>query len=389
MDFDLRERTLLLVVGGSRAYGIHRATSDVDVKGVGVPPARYLHGFAHRFEQADGKDTIRDAFTDLLTDADERRAAEEQGLEGTVFELRKFMSLAAEANPNILDVLFCRDEEVRLSSLAGRRLREQRDAFLSTKVRHTFSGYAMAQLKRIVGHRQWLLDPPKGPPSRAEHGLPEQTLIPADQLAAATAAVRKQVDRWELDLSGVPAATVEHVKESVSRAVAEIGSALRLDEQDARWLAAARTIGLDDNLVEAMRREREYESAARRWRQYRDWKASRNAARAELEAKHGYDTKHGAHLVRLLRMGIEALRTGRVVVWRGAGGAGDAEELLAIRAGAWSYDELMAWAQEAERELQEVGGSGVSPLPRAPDREALDALCIELVETVLRDGVVR
>lgn len=53
MDFDLKKHTVLLVVAGSRAYGTFTPTSDVDVKGVAIPPEEYRLGYLHRFEQAD------------------------------------------------------------------------------------------------------------------------------------------------------------------------------------------------------------------------------------------------------------------------------------------------------------------------------------------------
>lgn len=384
MEFDLVASTILLVVAGSRAYGIHRPDSDVDIKGVAVPPARYLHGFLHRFEQADAPSHMA-SFTERLN-AEERASVTATKLEGTVYEIRKFLTLATDNNPNILDVLFCRDQEVRLSTKLGEKLRESRSLFLSAKARHTFSGYATAQLKRIRGHRQWLLSPPTHKPTRAEFGLPEHTLLPADQLAAAQAAVRKQMDRWELDLSALPDAEIIHVQEQIASALTEMRIALGYGStDDARFTAAARTVGLDDNLVLAMQREREYEAAARHFKQYEEWKKNRNPARAEIEAKYGYDAKHGAHLVRLLRMGKEILLTGQVHVWRGAdGGAGDAEELLAIRNGAWEYDKLVAWAEEQDKELETIYRERRYVVPKAPDRDAIDKLCIEIVEEVLR-----
>ena len=62
-----------------------------------------------------------------------------------------------------------------------------------------------------------------------------------------------------------------------------------------------------------------------------------NVKRPELVEKHGYDTKHAMHLWRLLRMCAEILETGRVLVRRP-----DADELLAIRDGAWRYDAIIA-----------------------------------------------
>lgn len=384
MDFDLRERTILLTVAGSRAYGIHKRESDVDLKGVAVPPEPYFLGFARRFEQADASAEMA-GFADLL-DGDEREAVARTKLEGTVYEIRKFLTLAADNNPNILDVLFCRDAEIRFATPAGRALREHRDLFLSAKAKHTFSGYATAQLKRIKGHRKWLLDPPDHFPTRAEYGLPEHTLIPADQLAAANAAVRKKIDSWELDLSGVSDAEIIHVQDQVAHHLSEIRVALGYEsELDAKWLAAARHVGLDANLIYVMQKEREYEAAARHFRQYEEWRTRRNPDRAALEASHGYDTKHAGHLVRLLRMGREILTTGKVHVWRGSsdGGPGDAEEIRAIRNGAWAYDDLVAWAEGEDAALETLYRERKYVVPKNPDRQAIDTLCVSIVRTIL------
>jgi uncharacterized protein len=150
---------------------------------------------------------------------------------------------------------------------------------------------------------------------------------------------------------------------------------------DTRFYDAARSIGLDDNLILVMDRERRYESARKEWEQYVRWGRERNPERAALEAKFGYDAKHAAHLVRLLAMGREILTTGQVHVWRGGR---DAELLQAIRGGAWSFDELMQHAQDADAELEQIYRTGSFAVPKQVDRDALDRLCVSLVEEGLQ-----
>lgn len=385
MNFDLFNRTILLVVGGSRAYGISTEASDVDVKGVAIPTVEYFHGYLNRFEQADQTSYIG-AFAPVLNEV-EKAVVVATKLEGSIYDVRKFINLAAGANPNILDVLFCRDEEVRLTSRLGDKLRENRDLFLSAAAKHTFSGYSAEQMRRVRTHRRWLLAPVERQPLRADFGLPENTLIPADQLAAARAAVQKKVDGWEFDFHALPDAEIIHVTNQIVEHLTEIRVNLGFASiDDAKWLAAARSIGLDTNLIHVMQREREYEAAHRGWKQYQEWKKKRNPERAALEEKHGYDTKHAAHLFRLLRMCREILETGKVNVWRGGI---DAEEILSIRRGAWSYDKLVEWAEAEDAALEALYAERKYVVPKAPDRKAIDRLCIELVETALSDGIVR
>lgn len=339
----LVSRTILFARHGSHAYGLNVATSDEDFKGVAIPPKEYVFGFVNHFEQAESKDP------DLV-----------------VYDLKKFMALAADCNPSIIEVLWTPPLH---ATAAGEKLRDARQLFLSKKAKHTFSGYALAQLKRIRTHHRWLEDPPTAPPMRADYGLPERTVIPKDQLAAAQAAIEKKLGHWHLDfLDDVDASSRILLQNKLAELLAEMKVSV-----DDRWQGAARTLGYDENFLALLDRERKYTAAQREWEQLQNWKATRNPKRAELEAKHGYDVKHAMHLVRLLRMCREILTTGEVIVQRP-----DRDELLAIRNGAWSYDELVGWAEDEDRALDALYVS--STLPKVPDRGALDRLCVELVE---------
>lgn len=315
----LRGNTIFLTRHGSHAYGTNIPGSDEDFKGLAIPPPEYFLGYSRKFEQAVG-----------------------QGPDITIYDIRKFFALAADCNPSIIEVLFTDPSDHVINR--ARELLDNRDLFLSKKAKFTFSGYAMSQLKRIETHRRWLLSPPEKEPKRADFGLTEMRAVAKEQLGAAEAAIRQ-----ELDLQvGMPAFDLQ--------------------------ADAAKKLGYEENFIEYLRREQNYRRAKQEWTQYNTWKRERNKSRAELERKFGYDTKHAMHLVRLMRMGAEILTAGAVIVRRP-----DAEELLSIRYGAWKYDDLMQWAKDMDTRLNELYKIS-NVLPKSPDIAKLDALCMRFVE---------
>lgn len=103
--------------------------------------------------------------------------------------------------------------------------------------------------------------------------------------------------------------------------------------------------------------------------------------RKALVERHGYDTKNAAHLIRLLRMGIEFLRDGEMNVLRH-----DATELLAIKHGEWPLQKVKDEAGRLFRRAEDVYDR--STLPKAPARAAINELCVAVVadamETTMR-----
>lgn len=343
----IKARSLFMCVAGSRAYGTNTPTSDWDFRGAVVAPPQYRDGYLHRFEQL------------VLNDPD-----------CTIFDVRKFFKLAADSNPNVLELLWLDDADYIEKGVGFDLLRQNRSLFLSKKVLYTFVGYSTSQLKRIRSHKKWLLDPPTHQPTREEFDLELMPVIPKNQREAAMAAVRKRIDGWEFDLKDMAAADKIDILDKFRKVLVE----LSIFSQH-KFAAAARSIGYSENFIALLEKERKYKEAVKNWQQYNDWKKNRNKKRAGLEAQYGYDTKHGMHLVRLMRMCEEILTTGEVRVKRP-----DAKELLAIRNGAWSYDKLVTWAGEKETELLAL--SRTSALPKRPPHKKLDALCCEVTAMV-------
>lgn len=355
MNFDVHARTILLVTHGSHAYGLNTPSSDIDVKGVCIEPEPFHLGFLHKFEQL------------------EKMAAKGHTHDLVVYSLKKFAFLAANCNPNIIEILHVADSDVRTCDRFGELLRRHRNDFLSKKAKHTFSGYAHAQLKRIRTHKRWNDNPPDHMPLRSEYGLPERTLVPKDHLAAANAAIQKTLDGWQLEgLEFVDEATRILIQAKVSEVIEEI-----VVGGDPLWMRAARTLGFSDDFIHILDQERAYENAKREYTQFKEWEKSRNPARAALEKKHGYDTKHGMHLMRLMRMCREILRDGEVRVKRH-----DRDELMDIRNGGWSFDRLLGEAKTIEDECNELYKK--SPLPNEPNRNQLNDLVVGMTRDYLK-----
>ena len=100
--------------------------------------------------------------------------------------------------------------------------------------------------------------------------------------------------------------------------------------------------------------------------------------RKGLVDKFGYDTKNAAHAIRLLRMGVEYLKTGVVRVDRTNF---DAEQLVAIKNGMWSIEMVRKEAELLFAEAEEAFRS--SSLPEQPDYQAIEKLCVDIIKTEL------
>lgn len=94
--------------------------------------------------------------------------------------------------------------------------------------------------------------------------------------------------------------------------------------------------------------------------------------RRELVERHGYDTKNAAHLIRILRMGIEFLSEGQMHVERE-----DRLELLDIKKGAWTLEKVQTEAEQLFTLAREANVR--SALPPTPDMEKAERLCVHLL----------
>lgn len=375
----LSERTIFLVLSGSRSYGFSGPASDWDYRGIAIPPLDSYIGLNSRFEQIVDGESGKHVYKHYPVGLVQPEA------DMQVMELAKLCRLAAQCNPSIIEILFSQDDAVIKCSPIMQQLLDKRELFLSKQAKARFCGYALSQLNRIKRHKKWLDNPPTVQPKRSEYGLPEYKLLSLDQLGAAEALITKEVDAFMIEQTELP----EHVKielgNGMSRMLKAVWASINPDKpypvgpglqfastDDALFEAVARDQQFSDNFIEVLKAEKKYRSAKQEWDSYQHWLKSRNPARAEIEKKYGYDCKHAAHLVRLIRMCREILERGEVLVKRP-----DAQEILAIRNGAWTYEQIVAFAEKEDIALQDVAKK--SKLPNAPPMNEIHDLVFEMI----------
>ena len=133
--FPLKHHAILVGKRGSEAQGTYippidpDSIDDRDIMGVCVPPVDYYLGM----KRWEGADAIKGCWDVVLYDA------------------RKFIDLLTRQNPNILCMLWLREEDYIYVSPEGRTILDNRNLFRSrTGAFNSFVGYANGQLKRMT-----------------------------------------------------------------------------------------------------------------------------------------------------------------------------------------------------------------------------------------------
>jgi uncharacterized protein len=121
---DLYGFVIYRCIVGSRAYGLEEDSSDIDRRGIYLPPADLQWSLLGAPEQLERQET-----------------------QECYWELEKFLRLALRANPNVLECLYT--PLVEEASPVAEELLAMRDCFLTKQVYQTYNGYVISQFKKL------------------------------------------------------------------------------------------------------------------------------------------------------------------------------------------------------------------------------------------------
>ena len=310
-----KENLILEIKSGSHMFGTNTPDSDQDFVGIFMPPPEILFGLQE---------------CELVTMNEESKDSEgrntSEAVDRTFYNIKKFVKLALQNNPNIINVLFASPASVVFQTVEGAELLGYRCFFPHKGCYHRYVSYARSQKHKM--------------------------LIKAcnyEELQETLTELEKEHHRYTRRLTDAYQEGNEYLKISEeSSAHFKVGDLL-LD----------RKLVISDAIAKVSKRI----------------KMAGN--RTQLIAKYGFDTKFGSNLIMLLRQGVELLRTGKLTL-----PLPYAQEIIDIKQGKLEAQKVLELATVLEKEAKEACTNSV--LPSEPRTREVEILLIILLRAAYR-----
>lgn len=342
---DIKDSGLLLLecISGSKAYGLDTPKSDTDIKGV-----YYLSK-----EQFYGLEYIPQVSNETNDEV--------------YYELGRFVELLLRNNPNILELLASPAQCVLYRHAVMDQLSP--DMFLSRLCKDTFAAYALTQVRKARGYKKKFVNP-----------VEEQRKSVLDFCFIPQGAVSQPLKQWlqqhnyAQEYCGLSA--IAHTK-GLYALFYNAGGSLHykgvIGSELANEVSLSSIPKGEKELAYLFFNSEGYSAYCREYREYWDWVQKRNEDRYLGNVHHGkgYDAKNMMHTIRLLQVAQEILDEGRLQVMRP-----NREELLAIKAGNYQYEELLTLANTLMQQIESAVLTSI--LPAEPDRRRIEKVLIAM-----------
>lgn len=311
-----RNKILELEIG-SHLYGTNTPESDKDYSGIFVADPKYYFGL-QKIEEVDMS----------IVSKDENGKNDKDAIDIKFYEVRKFVKLALDNNPNIIEQLFT--PKPIFTNSFGNLLLSNAHLFPHKGCAAKFLGYAKSQLHKMR------IKPENYTNLKDFYAWLDYNVI-SEETSLFTPTQLLAEMRYVPGLKNIVKFQAHH---------AQVGDL---------------NISLTHKLSKVV--SIVYE------------RLSKVTNREELYTKYGYDTKFGMHLIRLMFEGIDLLNYGKLIfplpTWQ-------RDSLMDIRNGKWSMDSVITYAEELEIHLKDLENE--SKLPNEPRTEEIDDLLIKIVK---------
>ncbi len=340
---ELRKNNSLLFecISGSQAYGTATEQSDTDIKGVYILPQAAFYSLSYE-DQVNANDN------NIM-----------------FYELRKFIDLLSKNNPNMLELLAVPQDCI----LYKHPLYDlfQPELFLSKLCKDSFAGYAMTQIKKARGLNKKILNPMEAQRKSILdfcYVISKQGSIPVKEFL-----LRNNFIQENCGLVAIP-----HMREIFGLYYSNNGIYAGIIRKEDSMDISLSSVKEEEQPVAIMSFNKDgFSKYCKDYKSYWEWVEKRNEVRYENTIEHGknYDAKNIMHTFRLLDMAEEIGKTGKIEVRRS-----NREFLLQIKAGTFSYEELVTQAEQKVNAIENIYLN--SSLPDYPDLEKINDLLVTM-----------
>lgn len=337
---------VLEVISGSHAYGTNIEGSDIDKKGIYIQPSQDV--FANHIPQV----------------------SDEQN-DTTFYEIGRFIELWAKGNPNVIEILNSPEDCIiyKHPIIDEYFPEEVKKLFITTKLRHTFSGYAHSQIKKAKGLEK-LVNWDENKINRKdvldfcyvlgnkEESIPFKVWKDSISNARIPSGPGRYL-RISVDIESIGLAKVNNFVDMYSMYYLEEGGGIISEDSNDVQL---RNIPKNAPHIGYLRFDKNaYSTHCKDYKRYQTWLKERNDLRYQNIKDHGqnYDGKNLLHTVRLLNT-VKDIAAGKGIIVRRP--PEECEYLKSIRLGKVDLEEIYNKAESTVKEIDTLFDN--SGLPR-------------------------
>ena len=329
------ENCIGLFITGSQLYGTNTPASDTDYEGVFIEPPEYILG-----------NKSCDEISFSTGDPNARNTSED--IDCKLYSLRKYFTLAQQNNPNKVEWFFVPTSKfVYKDDHYWDLIANNKNIFLSLKLKHSFSGYAKSQEHKLVTKKKRY-----------------------EELKSFREVLREGLDQGKKIIGDLDLVEI-HEHKKYHRETDTVGTHHIPRMKEKYHFIEYKRTSEDTDGIRVDNKDYNFGMSVQRIYDYVNKEVETYGGRLEYVKEYGFDVKFAAHLFRLYYEGLRLLKEGNLIFPMPEE---EVKFMMDIKSGKYDLDFLLNKSKELEPQFEEAYDENKANLPFSPNHEEIDNL---------------
>ena len=335
-----------LFITGSKLYGTDTPYSDTDYEGVFIEPPEYILGNQSCDEVS-------------FSTGDDKTRNTSEDIDCKLYSLRKYFTLAQQNNPNKVEWFFVPNNKfVYKDGKYWNQIIDNKDIFLSLKLKHSFSGYAKSQEHKLITKKKRY----------------EELKLFREVLETGIALGGEIIG--DLDILEA----YEHKK--YHKETDTVGTHYLKRMKEKYHFIEYKKTSEDTDCIKVDNKEYNFGMPIQRIYDYVNKEVETYGGRIDYIHEYGFDVKFASHLFRLYYEGLRLLRDGELVFPMPFK---EVKFMKEIKAGKHNLDYLLEKSKEMEPLFDKAYEENKANLPHSSNQIAISKLQQDIILNFWKD----